>query len=103
MIGQGKWIEQSDYNTYPQEKWCDYDYMAAWIRSQKYEPKTTMENLIDMILAYYEDDEKYRENGYGYYKIKDKRKYPDNLMINIEDVSCYVSDNGGLKEFDYYI
>jgi hypothetical protein len=54
-------------------------------------------------LAYYEDDEKYRENGYGYYKIKDKRKYPDNLMINIEDVSCYVNDNGGLKEFDYYI
>lgn len=25
----GQWIEEKDYNTYPKEKWCDYDYMAA--------------------------------------------------------------------------
>ena len=30
----GRWTEEKDYNTYPKEKWCDYDYMAAWIREQ---------------------------------------------------------------------
>lgn len=27
----GEWTEEKDYSTYPKEKWCDYDYMAAWI------------------------------------------------------------------------
>lgn len=45
----GRWTEEKDYSTYPKEKWCDYDYMAAWIREQGYEPKTDMENLITMI------------------------------------------------------
>lgn len=41
MVDQwtGEWTEEKDYNTYPKEKWCDYDYMAAWVREQKYEPK----------------------------------------------------------------
>ena len=45
MVDQwtGKWTEEKDYSTYPKEKWCDYDCMAAWIREQKYEPKTSME------------------------------------------------------------
>lgn len=50
----GRWTEEKDYSTYPKEKWCDYDYMAAWIRKQGYEPKTDMENLITMIFSYYE-------------------------------------------------
>ena len=37
-------------------KWCDYDYMAVWIRSKNYTPKTTMENLIEMIFAHYDRD-----------------------------------------------
>lgn len=49
----GRWTEEKDYSTYPKEKWCDYDYMAAWIRKQGYEPKTDMENLITMIFSYY--------------------------------------------------
>lgn len=51
MVDQwtGKWTEEKDYSTYPKEKWCDYDYMAAWIRERNYEPKTSMENLITNI------------------------------------------------------
>lgn len=54
MVDQwtGEWTEEKDYDTYPKEKWCDYDYMAAWIREQKYEPETSMKNLIEMIFGY---------------------------------------------------
>lgn len=44
----GQWTEEKDYSTYPKEKWCDYDYMAAWVRSEGYEPETSMENLISI-------------------------------------------------------
>ena len=45
----GRWHKEKDYSTYPDEKLTDYDYMAVWIRGKEYEPKTSMENLIDMI------------------------------------------------------
>ena len=38
----GRWTEEKDYNTYPKEKCCDMDYMAAWIRTKGYKPKTSM-------------------------------------------------------------
>ena len=28
----GRWTEEKDYSTYPEEKMCDYDKMAVWIR-----------------------------------------------------------------------
>lgn len=96
----GRWTEEEDYSVYPKEKWCDYDYMAVWIRSLKYEPKTTMENLIGMVLNYYYSELEY--NGAEYYAIEDERRYPDTLMIFIPDVEAYVEDSGGLKEFDYW-
>ena len=101
MVDQwtGKWTEEKDYNIYPKEKWCDYDYMAAWIREQKYEPKTSMENLIEMILGYYFEDDDVKERGY--FAIKDERKYPDNHMIFVPDVAEYVFASGGLSKFDY--
>lgn len=96
----GRWEENKDYSTFPQTEWCDMDYMATWIRSKGYEIKTTMENLILMIFAHYEDDDKYLKKGY--FAVKDTRKYPDNLMVNIPDVKAYVEASGGLVEFDYY-
>lgn len=57
----GQWKEEKDYSTYPKEKWCDMDYMAAWIRNKQYEPKTSMENLITIIWEYYEDTEEVKE------------------------------------------
>ena len=97
----GRWTEEKDYSTYPKEKWCDYDYMAAWIREQGYEPKTDMENLITMIFGYYEDSDEIRERGY--FGIQDTRKYPDNLMVNIPDIEEYVIASGGLEVFDFEI
>lgn len=90
---------RKDYSKCPKEKWCDYDYMAVWIREQKYEPKTSMENLIEMIFGYYFENDDVKE--IGYFAIKDERKYPDNLMIFVPDVAEYVFASGGLSEFDY--
>ena len=95
----GRWTEEKDYSTYSKEKWCDYDYMAAWVRSKGYEPETSMENLITMIFGYYEDTDEVRERCY--FGIQDTRKYPDNLMVNIPDVEEYVVASGGLSEFDF--
>ena len=95
----GRWTEEKDYSTYPKEKWCDYDYMASWIRGKRYEPKTSMENLITMIFGYYEDTDEVRERGY--FGIQDTRKYTDNLMVNIPDVEDYVMLSGGFEMFDF--
>lgn len=87
----GRWTEEKDYNRYPKEKWCDYDYMAVWIRECKYNPKTSMENLITMIFAHYEsalDDEQYYNEG--------------NYEFNIDCCKEFVMMSGGFAEFDYY-
>ena len=87
----GRWHEEKDYNAYPREKWCDYDYMAVWIREQKYNIETTMENLITMIFAHYEsaleDEQYYNEDEYEF---------------TIDNCKEFVESCGGLKEFDYY-
>ena len=103
MVDQwtGKWTEEKDYSTYPKEKWCDYDYMAAWIREKGYKPKTSMENIINMIYGYYEDTDEVRERGY--FRIQDTRKYPDNLMVNIPYIEDYVMASDGLEMFDFEI
>ena len=93
----GKWIEEKDYSTYPKEKWCDMDYVAVWIRSVGYKPKTSMEHLIDMIIwgydSYLEDDNK------KFYT--DITESENGNMISIKDISCFVEEQGGLEEFDY--
>ena len=89
----GKWTEEKDYSTDPKEKWRDYDYMAAWIREQGYEPKTDMENLITMILLH---DECEIEDGKSDYDTENGNF--DGTYI--EAVQTYVQDNG-LVEFDY--
>lgn len=94
----GKWEENKDYRDFPQEHWSDMDYMAVWIRSTGYKPKTSMENLIKIILAFYDNDVPAFP---GCFAIPDKRPYPDNLMINIPDVEAYVNANGGLERFDF--
>ena len=101
MVNQwtGEWTEEKDYSKYPKKKWCDYDYMAAWIREQKYEPKTSMKNLIEMIFGYYFENDEVKERGY--FAIKDERKYPDNLMVNITDIEDYVMLSGGFEMFDF--
>ena len=90
----GIWIEEKDYSTYPEEKWCDYDYMAAWIKKQGYEPKTSMENLITIIFLHYAAE------------IEDSASDYDTRNGNfdgtyIEAIQAYVSENHRLEDFDY--
>lgn len=96
----GEWKANENYNDFPKEKWCDLDYVAAWIKGLNYEAKTSIENLCMMIFEGYDYDENKAEQGY--YAIKDEREYPECLMVNIPDVEVYVEEHGGLAEFDYY-
>lgn len=85
MVIGDTWIEEKDYSTYPKEKWCDYDRMAVWIRSKGYEPKTSMENLIDIIFLYYEGELEETDEEFS-----------------IEGCKEYV-EASGISEFDYYV
>ena len=82
----GNWSEEENYDTYPPEKWCAYDHMAAWIRKSGYSIKTTMENLIDMIFLHY--DGELEDTGEEF---------------TVEGCQEYVECSGGLKEFDYEV
>ena len=95
MVNQwtGEWTEEKDYSTYPKEKWCDYDYMAAWIREQKYEPKTSMENLITNIFLHYDCEIEEESSSYNTENGNFEGTY-------IEAVQAYVADTE-LNEFDY--
>ena len=90
----GRWTEESDYSTYPEEKMCDYDRMAIWIREQGYEPETSMENLIHNIFYFYEEEISYYASEYDTENGNFDGTYTDATQ-------AYVMDNGGLKEFDY--
>ena len=89
----GRWTEEKDYSTYPEEKWCDYDYMAAWIRKQGYTPETNMENLIANIFYFYEEE-------IGTYVSEYDTENGNFDGTYIEAVQAFVSDRT-IKEFDY--
>lgn len=82
----GRWREEKDYTTYPDELWTDCDYMAVWIRGKGYDPKTSMENLIDLIFLHYQGE--CEEEG---------------KEFNIEDCIEYVMNSGGIEMFDYAV
>ena len=89
----GQWVYVP--NT-PENKKCDCDRIADWILEQGYTPKTTIENLVEMIIAYFDCSDNYGEydsetgcGGYG-------------EDFTIESCKQYVEDSGGIQEFDYY-
>lgn len=90
----GEWTEESDYSSYPKEKWCLMDYMADLIRNKlHYVPREiTMEQLILRILAAYQD--------------KDEKAYSD-LLISVwraetnEAIQTFITETNALEEFDY--
>lgn len=96
----GEWKVEKDYSVFPEDEWCDYDYVAAWIISVDYKPKTTMENLVKMIVVHY-DLWREEHDGKFYTDIK-KSENCDGWMISTKDVSCFVEENGRLASFDYY-
>lgn len=92
----GRWTEEKDYSTYPEEKMCDYDKMAVWIRGRGYEPKTSMENLITMIFIYYEEEIGTHVSDYDTESGNFDGSYT-------EACQAYVEDSGGLASFDYWV
>lgn len=90
MVNQwtGEWTEEKDYSTYPKEKWCMYDYLAVLIRREMYEPKTSMENLITIILLAVDNA---IEDG------------TDIVKEDPQDIIWWVKEQGGLSEFDYEV
>ena len=61
-----------------------------------YKPITSMDNLIQMIVLYFDCDDNYgeydAESGFGGYGDK----------FTLEECFRYIEDCGGYKEFDYF-
>lgn len=73
-----------------------YSDIERKIIDDGYSPKTSMENLIKMIILYFDCDDNYGEfdaelgcGGYG-----------DGFTL--EQCFQYIEDNGGYEEFDFY-
>ena len=92
----GRWTEEKDYSTYPKEKWCDYDYMASWIRGKGYEPETSMENLISMMFAHYENEIAFHVSEFDTESGNFNGTYTDTCK-------AFVEASGGISEFDYEV
>lgn len=80
----------------PKWKKCDCDHLAEWIISRGYTPKTSIENLVEMIILHFDCSDNYGEynhetgcGGYGDY-------------FTFERCMDYVDDSGGFEEFDYF-
>lgn len=89
----GRWTYEPDT---PEENKCDCDRIADWVREKGYEPKTNIENLVQMIIAHFDSPDHYgeydAETGCG--------GYGDEFTI--EECKRYVEESGGIKEFDYF-
>ena len=91
----GRWYEEEDYSTYPKEKWCDMDRVANYIREQGYTPKTSMENLIENIIAYFESEVE-EDDMFS-------PAYGEDLNIHVPYLSAFVVASGGFREFDFKV
>lgn len=80
---------EGTYDTY-------YKDIEQKILADGYEPKTTMDNLIVMIILHFDCDDNYgeydEETGCG--------GYGDEFTL--EECFRYVEEHGGYEEFDYY-
>ena len=73
-----------------------YSDIEKKIIADGYEPKTTMDNLICMIILSFDCDDNYgeydEETGFGGYGNE----------FTLEECFRYVEESGGYEEFDYY-
>lgn len=91
-----------DYNgnwTYrkstPPDRMCDMDRIALIVERNGYEPFTTMEEIVLNIANLYN----------GLLEDEDVECYAipnEDDNFNEDDIECFVFDNGGFSEFDYY-
>lgn len=79
---------ESNYNEY-------YNEIERKIIEDNYIPKTSMENLISMIILSFDCDDNYgeydEETGFGGYGEE----------FTLEECFRYVEESGGYQEFDY--
>ena len=73
-----------------------YSEIEKRIIADRYEPKTSMEHLISMIVLIFDCDDNYGEydpetgcGGYG-------------DEFTLDELFRYVQENGGYKDFDYW-
>ena len=73
-----------------------YKDIEKKIIADEYEPETTMDNLISMIILSFDCDDNYgeydEETGFGGYGEE----------FTLEECFRYVEESGGYREFDYY-
>lgn len=73
-----------------------YNDIEKKIIADGYKPKTTMGNLISMIILSFDCDDNYgeydEETGFGGYGEE----------FTLEECFRYVEESGGYREFDYY-
>lgn len=73
-----------------------YHDIAKKIDTDGYTPRTTMSNLISMIILHFDCDDNYgeydEETGFGGYGNE----------FTLEECFRYVEESGGYREFDYY-
>ena len=73
-----------------------YKAIEQQILADGYKPKTTMDNLISMIILSFDCDDNYgeydEESGCGGYGEE----------FTLEECFRYVEESGGYAEFDYY-
>lgn len=81
----------------PEETYNEYyKDIEKKILNDGYEPETTMDNLIKMIILSFDCDDNYgeydEETGFGGYGEE----------FTLEECFRYVEESGGYREFDYY-
>ena len=81
-----KVVSSSSIGEALENKKCDCDRVADWIISTGYQVETSIENLVEMIIAHVESE----REGLLY------------RNFDIDDIKEYVENSGGLREFDYY-
>lgn len=73
-----------------------YNDIAKKVEDDGYVPRTTMSNLISMIVLHFDCDDNYgeydEETGFGGYGNE----------FTLEECFRYVEESGGYREFDYY-
>lgn len=81
----------------PEETYDEYcKDIEKKILDDGYEPETTMDNLIKMIILSFDCEDNYGEyddkTGFGGYGEK----------FTLEECFRYIEESGGYREFDYY-
>lgn len=84
----GRWTPETDYSTYPKEKWCDMDRAYQIVLESGYEVQADVDWVLEYAIGSFLEDEDFNP------------KYNDNRMINVEMLREYMEASGGLKEFD---